>query len=164
MIPMTGDRNKRGTVEDRLRQRIAQPADHDFARETHHLGYRDVSERQFGPWDELQQDAYFETAWARGLTTILLLHEAPCGYAVIQDLPAEVHVGELVIHPRYQGRGVGTAVMQQAMERASQRGVPLRLRVLQQNRARILYQRLGLRQYGATATHFLMEWTDTKTG
>jgi ribosomal protein S18 acetylase RimI-like enzyme len=147
-----------------LRRRAAQPADHDFVHDTHHAAYREVSELQFGPWNEVQQDAFFEGAWARGLTSILLLHEAPCGYAVIRDLPGEVRVDELVIHPRFQGLGVGTAVLQEAMDRARQRGVALRLQVLQRNRARVLYRRLGLRECGSTATHVLMEWAGTDGG
>jgi hypothetical protein len=37
-------------VEITTRQAAA--ADTDFAREAYHAAYRDVVERQFGPWDE----------------------------------------------------------------------------------------------------------------
>ncbi len=36
--------------------RLAGEDDKDFCRRTHHLAYRDVVMRQFGGWDDGQQD------------------------------------------------------------------------------------------------------------
>ena len=42
-----------------LKLRPATADEKDFCRQVHHLAYRDVVERQFGRWDESQQEVYF---------------------------------------------------------------------------------------------------------
>ena len=41
-------------------RRPAREPDTEFARQIHHLAYRDVVERQFGPWVEADQDNFFQ--------------------------------------------------------------------------------------------------------
>jgi hypothetical protein len=58
-------------VEITTRQAAA--ADTDFAREAYHAAYRDVVERQFGPWDEAAQDAYFTADWRPAAAELVLV-------------------------------------------------------------------------------------------
>ena len=138
--------------------RPATAADMDFARTVHHLAYRDVVTRQFGQWDETLQDGFFDRGWSPAKIEILLVDGEPCGYTGIEDRPGDVYLRELVIQPEYQGRGIGTTILRQVMARAQGRGVPVRMQVLQQNRAQDLYRRVGFREVGRTETHVLMEW------
>jgi ribosomal protein S18 acetylase RimI-like enzyme len=133
----------------------------DFARTVHHLAYRHVVTRQFGLWDETLQDRFFDRGWSTAKIEILLVDGEPCGYTGIEDRPGDVYLRELVIQPEYQGRGIGTTILRQVMARAQGRGVPVRLQVLQQNRAQDLYRRVGFREVGRTETHVLMEWRQT---
>jgi GNAT superfamily N-acetyltransferase len=55
----------------------------------------------------------------------------------------EMRLAELFLEPAFHGRGWGTALVQEVIAEASQRGLPLRLRVLRSNPARRLYARLG---------------------
>jgi GNAT superfamily N-acetyltransferase len=138
-----------------------QPArveDTTFARTIHHLAYHDVVVHQFGTWDEDVQDGFFGADWAKYTFEVIGVDGSLCGYACIEDRAGDVHVRELVIHPAYQGRGIGRVILQQTMARAKGRGVPVRLGVLLKNRARVLYERLGFRETGRTDTHILMEW------
>jgi GNAT superfamily N-acetyltransferase len=64
----------------------------------------------------------------------------------------------LVIDPASQGQGIGTQLLEDVFERASARGVPVRLRTQRLNRAVNLYTRLGFRESGRTDSHILMEW------
>lgn len=143
-------------------ERCAEPSDHDFSREVHHAAYRDIVERQFGAWDIARQDAFFEAGWRPALTNILVLGGIACGYRVVEERPDELRLHELVIHPRYQGHGLGTAVLRRLMARAAERSLPLRLQVLRHNRARVLYERVGFQECGSTPTHLLMEWSPPK--
>jgi GNAT superfamily N-acetyltransferase len=139
-------------------EREAEPEDEAFAREVHHAAFREVSERQFGPWDVEAQDGFFVRGWSLAGTVIILADGVPCGYAQILDGPGEVLLGELALLPAFQGRGIGSTIVGRAMARARTRGAPLRLQVLRQSRALALYLRMGLVEVGRTPTHVLMEW------
>ncbi len=138
--------------------RPAVAADAAFAREAHHGAYRDVVIRQFGAWDEEMQDAYFERSWEGQDREIILRDGVPCGYAGVEFKGDYVHVRELVIHPAYQGQGIGTAFLRGVCAQAAARGVPVKLGVFHQNRAVAFYQRLGFQEFDRTETHILMEW------
>ena len=131
--------------------------DKEFVRQVHHLGYRDVVVSQFGSWDQAKQDDFFEKKWLNANLTILIAQGEPCGYAAVEDRSGEIRVVELVVHPEFQGRGIGSEFLKNVIEIAERRGVPVRLQVLLKNRAIDLYRRLGFRQYDNTDTHVLME-------
>src|SRR5688500_8878665 len=139
-------------------RRPATEADAIFAREAHHGAYREASERQFGPWDEARQDRFFASEWADGKLEIVEVDGVPCGYVRIEERDDDFHVREIVIHPHFQGRGIGTGVLRETQERARAKGVPIVLGTFLTNRAADLYQRLGFQETGRTETHVLMEW------
>jgi ribosomal protein S18 acetylase RimI-like enzyme len=138
--------------------RPATDADTEFARRVHHGAYRDVVERQFGPWDDAAQDRYFARDWRDATFEIILADGRPCGYACLEDRAADVHVRELVIAPEFQGRGIGTALLRRVQQRARDRGVPVHLGTFAQNRALALYRRLGFREVERTDSHVILRW------
>ena|ERR1700722_2436375 len=142
----------------RLTTRPATDSDTAFARETHHGAYRDVVIAQFGAWDDVEQARYFDNDWRDAKFDIILSDDTPCGYAAVEHRANDVHVRELVIHPRWQSQGIGTAFLKRVMESAAQKGLPVRLGTFHRNRALKLYQRLGFREIGRTGTHVLLEW------
>ncbi len=141
--------------------RVATPADIDFAREVHHQAYRDVVERQFGPWNASFQDQRFAEGWASATFSIVLCDDEPCGYLCVEDRANDLHVREIVIAPAFQGRGIGTTLLQDVLQRAGSRGVPVRLGTFHANRAATLYRRLGFQEVAHTPTHLLLEWRPT---
>jgi ribosomal protein S18 acetylase RimI-like enzyme len=132
--------------------RPATPDDEAFARATHHAAFRDVVERQFGPWDEAQQDGFFGGFWAGNDVDIVEVDGTPCGYLAVSERDDLVHVVEIVVHPDFQNRGIGRTLLEQIIGR----GKPVHLGVLFENRARALYERLGFAVAGRNATHHLM--------
>jgi ribosomal protein S18 acetylase RimI-like enzyme len=114
-----------------------------------------VVERQFGSWDESQQDSFFDRDWAGGDFEVIEYDGAPCGYVCIESRPDDVHVREINIDPLFQRRGIGTAVLVSVIAVARERGVPVVLGTLHENRAARLYRRLGFTQTGRTDTHTL---------
>jgi len=128
-----------------------------FLKELHHAAYRDVVTRQFGAWVESDQDTWFEQKLGAGGITIIEVDGIRVGAIGLEDAPDHVFLRELQVLPAAQNHGIGTAVLRAELERATALGLPLRLRVLQQNRARQLYERHGFAVTGETETHFLME-------
>lgn len=133
--------------------RPAAPGDTAWARQTHHAAVRDVVTRQFGPWDETQQDQFFKNDWKGGSFQIIDYRGTRCGYLCVEDRPGDIHLRELVIAPEFQGRG--TAVISTVIESAQKRQVPLVLGALHKNRASKLYRHLGFVEFGRTDTHTL---------
>jgi ribosomal protein S18 acetylase RimI-like enzyme len=138
--------------------RLATADDRAFLRDLHHRAYREVVTRQFGSWDETAQDAWFEQTLTEAEVWVVSVGGTPVG-AIALALAADcLHLVELQILPEWQNQGLGTALVREQLARARAHGVPLRLRVLHENRARHLYERHGLAVCGTTPTHYLMEW------
>ena len=63
----------------------------------------------------------------------------------VERRPTEIYLSRIEIHPDYQGRGIGTRLVNALIDEAEQRGQDLVLEVLTVNhRAQALYQRLGM--------------------
>ena len=141
-----------------LERRPADPSDTEFARISHHEAYREVVSRQFGAWDEALQDRLFEEQWTPDQFEIVLYDGNPCGFLSIEDRPDHIYVSEIVIVPQFQGRGIGSRLLNEEMQRGRETKSPLRLQVLRENRAIELYRRLGFKECGTTETHIRMVW------
>ncbi len=141
-----------------LERRPATPSDTEFARISHHEAYREVVSRQFGAWDEALQARLFEEKWIPDQFEIVLYDGNPCGFLSIEDRPDHIYVSEIVIVPQFQGRGIGSRLLNEEMQRGRETKSPLRLQVLKANRAIELYRRLGFKECGTTETHLCMVW------
>src|SRR5213078_3618420 len=97
-------------------KRQATPADYEFVRSVHHRAYRDIVERQYGRWEEDEQDRLFNAQWVAGAHEIVVCDSLECGYCRVEHMNDHILVRELVIDPRFQGRGVGTRVMQSVID------------------------------------------------
>jgi len=141
-----------------ISRRQATAADREFVQAVHHRAYRDVVERQYGHWDETVQEKYFDIAWIAAAHQIILCDNLKCGYCSIESRADELFVDELVIDPAFQGRGIGTRIMEEVINEALARGLPVRLQTHLVNRAAELYRRLGFLERSRTSTHILMEY------
>ena len=139
--------------------REATADDREWFRGTHHRAFRDLVERQYGAWVEADQNRFFAHKWTSSTYEVVLCNSTPCGYVCVEDRPDDIHVAEIVIVPEFQSRGIGRLLLTRVIDRARDRGVPVRLRTARANRAAALYRRLGFREVGTTATHLLFEWT-----
>jgi ribosomal protein S18 acetylase RimI-like enzyme len=139
-------------------KRQATETDHQFARSMHHRAYRDVIERQYGPWDEAEADRLFDAVWIAAAHEIVLCDSTACGYCRIECGDDDIYIRELVIDPDFQNRGIGTHIMESVFKYAASRAVPVRLQTQLLNRAANLYRRLGFLESGRTDRHIVMEW------
>ena len=143
-----------------IERRPATLRDTEFVRISHHEAYRDVVLRQFGAWDEALQDRLFEEKWIPDQFEIVFCDGSPCGFFSVEDHPDHIYVGEIVIAPQFQGRGIGSRLLNEQLQRGRETKSPLRLQVLRENRAIELYRRFGFKECGTTETHICMIWED----
>ncbi len=144
--------------------RPATQSDTEFARRVHHRAYHDIVVAQFGDWNETVQDRLFESDWSTPGFEVITYEGVACGYTCVEDREQDIHVRELALLPRFQGKGIGTSILQGAMERAAERNVPIRLGVLRKNRALQMYRKLGFEETSDTETHVTLEWRPRSSG
>jgi ribosomal protein S18 acetylase RimI-like enzyme len=81
------------------------------------------------------------------------------GVLSVEDSSDELFLADLEIHPRWQGRGIGSAVVRSLQDEARAAGKPLTLQVLHVNsRARALYERLGFREVWRDEIRARLRW------
>lgn len=148
--------------EMRIERRPATKDDLGLARKMHHAAYRDVVIRQFGSWDNAVQDKFFEAEWANGSHQILLCDGEPCGYASTEESGKRLFLKELVIAPEFQSKGIGTRLLNEALETAKSKNLRLVLQVLKENEAAALYRKMGFEDAGESDTHFEMIFDPNK--
>lgn len=144
-----------------IERRPATPEDFEFARTTHHQAYRDVVVRQFGSWDEELQDGFFTSAWNGSAHEILSSNGEMCGYLSIEENPDSIELHELVLLPKFQGKGIGGTLLREVIEKAKEKNVPVHLQVMKENKAAELYRRAGFTETGETGRHYQMEYKPT---
>jgi len=157
------DFQEKEDLENKITTRIATEADTDFARKTHHAAYHDVIERQFGSFDEKLQDDFFSKSWKPKTFEILLRGDKEAGYCSIEYTPNHIFIHELVLLPQFQGKGIGSHVLQKVIEESKITSIPAKLQVLKRNQAQHLYRKMGFKDTGQTDTHFEMEFRPTNT-
>jgi ribosomal protein S18 acetylase RimI-like enzyme len=85
----------------------------------------------------------FRTTFDPLINHIIVVDGADAGLLSYWNEPDALRVGNLLVEPALQGRGIGTEVMRRLLASAEAELRIVRLRVLRNNRARSLYERLG---------------------
>jgi len=126
--------------------RPAKPADSEFCFQLHKAAMGDYVAAIWG-WDEQRQRDFHDRGFAPGRWQIITANGTDVGMLDVEYRPDEIYLSRIEIHPGYQGRGIGTRLINMLLDEAGQGGQDLVLDVLTVNhRAYALYQRLGLRE------------------
>ncbi len=92
------------------------------------------------------QDADYTRRFPDAAFQIVCAGRRPIGRLYVAETPDGVHVIDISLNTAVQGRGLGTALLQQVIAQAGPR--PVRLQVAAGNRAAGLYARLGFAPSG----------------
>ena len=111
-----------------------------------------------GTWDEERRRRESVEDCANSNASIILVGAIEAGILVVERLPHEVHLQDLYLLPRYQGQGIGSALVSALQKEAIARCVPLRLQVLKVNSAKRFYERLGFSVLEETEYFFHMQY------
>ncbi|WDR35083.1 GNAT family N-acetyltransferase [Pseudomonas serboccidentalis] len=125
----------------------------------HRAVFYDHIEKIWG-WEENWQRSNFAAEFACTVTSVIEFNGQMVGYVQVLDKEDRIHVQNIAVSPKFQGKGIGTRILKELQLQASARHVPLQLGVFRTNAlARKLYESLGFRQTGETTTHIEMAWT-----
>ena len=127
-----------------LTKRPATLHDYDFLYALHRAAMKESVARTWG-WDEAWQQNYFREKFDPAKREVLQWQDQDVGTLSVREEEDELYVALISILPEFQGRGWGTAVLQNLIRRAQQTGKLFTLHVLKTNsEAQKLYKRLGL--------------------
>jgi GNAT superfamily N-acetyltransferase len=107
-------------------------------------------------WEDAQQEAAHRKEHNPAGIKIITLDGSDIGMLSIEETEAEVFVAHIENSPEQQGHGIGSRILKQIIADAAQNPKQAALRVLRINPARSLYERLGFKVAGQTATHIFM--------
>jgi ribosomal protein S18 acetylase RimI-like enzyme len=128
--------------------RPARPADSEFCFQLHKAAMGDYIGAIWG-WDEKFQRDHHARAFAPGRWQIITANGTDAGMLSVERRPGEIFLSRIEILPDYQGRGIGSRLINALIDEAGQHGRDLVLEVLTVNHgAYALYQRLGLKKVG----------------
>lgn len=142
----------------KLRQKM--PGDTAIVHAIYNQAYRDAVERQFGPWNQAEQDVFFKDAWDKQEAQVITYGGVVCGFVVITNQPDSIFVYEIILSPDFQGKGIGTSILRELQNKATTHNRTVTLEVFLNNTdAKRLYERLGFAVTGSSSTHYQMQWT-----
>lgn len=134
----------------------AEESDKEYFANLSEFVYRELVERQIGPWNSTRERDKFDKKWGeQGYQKILLSDELIGGYWV-QEFDSYFQLREFQIHPDFQNLGIGTRLLSNLIEQCLSDGKELRLRVLKLNPVLSLYKRLGFKVVGENEYQYWM--------
>ena len=117
-------------------------------------------ERTWGAFDpELVRQRVLSSIEAQ-TCSIIEWQRQDIGVLTIVREPTHIQLEQIFILPPYQNKGIGTHFIRETAREAKTAGKPLRLRVLDVNPARRLYEREGFAITAVTPERIFMERQD----
>ncbi|MGW6199941.1 GNAT family N-acetyltransferase [Kribbella sp. NPDC055110] len=133
-------------MED-VQLRPATAADDEFLYDLHRRSLGEAIEATWGPWDDDVQREFHRRWFAPETVEIVLVGGRRAGMVQAAMTGADTfYISRIEIAPEVQGGGIGTTLLRGLLDRARASGAgAVELHVLELNRARALYERLGFR-------------------
>ena len=117
---------------------------------------------QIWGWDEAWQRDDFDRRFQQCRVSVIEADDRAAGGLWLESHPDSLYIHDLQLLPEFQGRGIGTAVLQNVITEATSRGNAVTLSVFTINsRARQLYERLGFYVTGANGPFIRMRHDPT---
>lgn len=139
--------------------RPATPAEADWLYALRRTTMQAYVEAAFGHWDEAAQRGRFHLSHELDNMDVIEVDGRGVGLLHVERRPMEIFLANIHVEPRFQKRGLGTAVIRQLQAEARAAGIPLRLQVLKTNpSARALYERLGFVTLEPAEAHDRLIW------
>jgi ribosomal protein S18 acetylase RimI-like enzyme len=140
--------------------RPANVSDLEYLYSIHRACMKSYVQQVWG-WDEDWQKKDFHKWFARNRKQVIQVEEADVGYWEYQERADGFFLGNIMIAPEHQGKGIGSYLIRSLIEQAEELRTTVTLQVLKVNkRALALYFRLGFVIYGANEHHFLMKYVE----
>jgi ribosomal protein S18 acetylase RimI-like enzyme len=105
------------------------------------------------------QQRYYQANYAGADFQMILLDNRPIGRLYVARLEDEIRIIDIAILPEYRNAGIGSCLLVDLLDEATQAGKPVRIHVEKFNLALHLYQRLGFAIVDDRGVYWFMEWS-----
>src|SRR5262245_3217897 len=130
--------------------RIAAAADVDFVYRVVETTMRGYVEQTWGKFNVEGNKETIAGRIAKSEFEVIQFEAVDIGVLCVLREPTHIQLEQLFILPSHQNRGLGTQIVRNLAQEAKRAGKPLRLRVLNVNPAKKLYEREGFRVTSTT--------------
>ena len=144
-------------MSSRLTSRIAESSDAAFAYEVREKAMREYEEATWGRWDIARTQRQIEDDIAAGRLNIIEADHRIVGMMRVDEHPTHMHLDQLFLLPEYQGRGIGSKLVEDVLRVARIKNLPVKLWVLQVNPARRFYEHMGFQVVEQTAASLYLQ-------
>jgi len=104
------------------------------------------------------QQASYNQQFPGASHSIIAVGEQYVGRLLTEELSDYLHLIDISILPSYQGKGIGTFLITQLLQKAREGNKPVILQVFHTNPARNLYERLGFQVASSDEIYLKMRW------
>jgi ribosomal protein S18 acetylase RimI-like enzyme len=104
------------------------------------------------------QHTHYQQRFGDASFDLILLDGEPVGRLYLQRRKDEIRVIDIALLTEHRGKGVGSALMQDILDQATQANLPVRIHVERNNPALRLYHRLGFREIDDQGVYRSLEW------
>lgn len=130
--------------------------DSEFVYNVKKVAYRHYIEQTWG-WDEDFQVNFHRENFSAVNTKIIKVEEVAAGTVDIKEDDRRIFVSGLYLFPQYQGRGIGSAIIEEVMKKGEICKKRVELEVLRVNiKAQLLYKKLGFTMAEGDDTKYFM--------
>jgi len=123
--------------------------------------YRDAMQpltAELMQWNEAGQRRGVEEALGDEGASMLVADGVDAGWLHVSETRYDIYLGHLYLQPSARNRGLGTKFLRWMGERAKRKEKNFTLEVMKNNRARLLYERLGFRIVGTSPLKLTMQF------
>ena len=103
---------------------------------------------------DAQRDFYTST-FSDAETSIIMVGRKAVGRLIVARREGELHGIDITLLPEYRSRGIGSAIIRDLFAEADREDRQMRIHVMETNRARHLYRRLGFVETGNSTMHHM---------
>jgi ribosomal protein S18 acetylase RimI-like enzyme len=116
-----------------------------------HATKRAFVEQQFSA-----QDGHYRGNYAGAALDVVEVDGEPAGRLYVHRGRSDIRIMDIALAPRFRGRGIGTALLEDLIAEAEASSRKLSIHVEMNNPARSLYDRLGFEPAGQHGIYLLM--------
>lgn len=145
-------------MTNRVQFRSTTQADEAFAFHVRETTMRDYVMETWGVWNAVEARAQINEDIRSSKSKIIVIDGQDAGVLRVEEFDTHIHLDQLWILPEFQRLGFGRFILEQTIEKAKSKGLPLRLWVLRVNPAREFYKRMGFTIFEQTQASLHLEY------